>query len=311
MNKKILDLVLMEFQTKRNIAELKREQNLEKARQYDEYKQIEREINQLIFNIGKLKFEQKDIKKEEQKLKELEAKKQEFLIDKGINPNSLKPNYDCKLCNDTGFYNGKLCKCLKQAYNNKIMQSSNIELDKFPSLTDYNAECFDDEEKLNIKKVVSNLLNFANNLETSATKNVMLVGGTGVGKTYVAKCLGKQVLQNGNTVLFISAFNLNNTFLKVHTSSEINKISLLQNLIDVDLLIIDDLGTEPLLKNVTREYLLLLLNERINANKSTVITTNLMPNNILDVYLERVYSRLFNKQNCALLYLKGKDLRVK
>lgn len=311
MNKKILDLVLMEFQTKRNIADLKREQNLEKARQYDEYKQIEREINQLIFNIGKLKFEQKDIKKEEQKLKELEAKKQEFLIDKGINPNSLKPNYDCKLCNDTGFYNGKLCKCLKQAYNNKIMQSSNIELDKFPSLTDYNAECFDDEEKLNIKKVVSNLLNFANNLETSATKNVMLVGGTGVGKTYVAKCLGKQVLQNGNTVLFISAFNLNNTFLKVHTSSEINKISLLQNLIDVDLLIIDDLGTEPLLKNVTREYLLLLLNERINANKSTVITTNLMPNNILDVYLERVYSRLFNKQNCALLYLKGKDLRVK
>ena len=311
MNKKILDLVLMEFQTKRNIAELKSEQNIEKARQYDEYKQIEREINQLIFNIGKLKFEQKDIKKEEQKLNELEIKKQKFLTEKGIDPNSLKPNYNCNLCNDTGFYNGKLCRCLKQAYNNKIMQSSNIELDKFPSLTDYKTECFDDEEKLNINKVVGNLLNFANNLETSTTKNIMLVGGTGVGKTYVAKCLGKQVLQNGNTVLFISAFNLNNTFLKVHTSSEINKILLLQNLIDVDLLIIDDLGTEPLLKNVTREYLLLLLNERINAKKSTVITTNLMPNNILDVYLERVYSRLFNKQNCALLYLKGKDLRVK
>ena len=311
MNKKILDLLLMDYQTKRNIAELKSEQNLEQARKFEEFNQIEKSIKQTIFEIGKLKFEQKDISCEEKKLKQLEYKKENFLKAKGIDPNSLKPNYSCKMCNDTGFYNGKICKCLMQAYNNEIMQSSNIELDKFPSLLEYKTDCFDEDEKPNIEKVVKNLLNFANNLEISTTKNIMLVGGTGVGKTYVAKCLGKQVLQNGNTVLFISAFNLNNTFLKVHTSGEINKISLLQNLIDVDLLIIDDLGTEPMLKNITREYLLLLLNERINANKSTVITTNLMPDNLLNVYLERVYSRLFNKQNCALLYLKGKDLRVK
>ena len=72
---------------------------------------------------------------------------------------------------------------------------------------------------------------------------------------------------------------------------------------------IDDLGTEPVLKNVTLEYLYLILNERLTSNKATVITTNLDLNGIINRYGERIYSRITNKSNTFVCRFTGADLR--
>ena len=103
---------------------------------------------------------------------------------------------------------------------------------------------------------------------------------------------------------------MNNMFLKYHTSFDANKHIHISPLLDSEFLFIDDLGTEPILKNVTQNYLYLILSERERHNKPTIITTNLMPENILDRYGERIYSRIANKSSSLLVHLTGKDLRL-
>ena len=81
-------------------------------------------------------------------------------------------------------------------------------------------------------------------------------------------------------------------------------------LIKCDMLIIDDLGTEPIMQNITREYLFTLLNERLTQRRHTVIATNLGIPELLNRYGERVFSRLFDTMNVSVTQLKGKDLRM-
>ena len=77
-----------------------------------------------------------------------------------------------------------------------------------------------------------------------------------------------------------------------------------------ELLVIDDLGTEPRYNNVTCEYLLMVIEERTSKGLSTMITTNLSPDRILRTYNERIYSRLFDKRRSVTLLFEGEDLRL-
>ena len=110
-----------------------------------------------------------------------------------------------------------------------------------------------------------------------------------------------------NWQLAPTAFNLNSLFLKYHTTNVKERDYILTNLIETDVLLIDDLGTEPIIKNVSIEYLTLLLTER--QNKHTIIATNLTDEEIQNKYGDRVFSRLTNKNMSKLLYLDGDDLR--
>ena len=65
-----------------------------------------------------------------------------------------------------------------------------------------------------------------------------------------------------------------------------------------------------MLKNVTKEYLLILINERLAKNKATIITTNLQPEDIIKIYGQRFASRIFDKHNSAIINFTGKDLRM-
>ena len=80
--------------------------------------------------------------------------------------------------------------------------------------------------------------------------------------------------------------------------------------VNCDVLFLDDLGSENKIKNVTNEYLYLVLNERMLNHKKTVITTNLNLAQIQDVYGERIFSRLMHKKHSLKIKMEGKDLRV-
>ena len=77
-----------------------------------------------------------------------------------------------------------------------------------------------------------------------------------------------------------------------------------------DVLLIDDLGTEPILKNVTKEYLYNLINVRQINNLPTIISTNLSEDDILSRYDERIFSRLANKNLSINLLLTSSDKRI-
>ena len=107
-------------------------------------------------------------------------------------------------------------------------------------------------------------------------------------------------------------FAKNNDFLKLHTSKEQkDKISYMDKYLAPDVLIIDDLGSEPTYKNVTKEYFYLLLNQRGLDQKITLISTNLLPSNLSDRYGERCFSRIINKAHNLFLKIENDDLRFR
>ena len=103
---------------------------------------------------------------------------------------------------------------------------------------------------------------------------------------------------------------MNNLFLKYHCAPLEEKDNVLEKILECDLLLIDDLGTENILKNVTNEYLYLIINQRLETNKNTIITTNLNADDLKNLYDERIVSRLANKQTCITAVLPGSDLRL-
>ena len=84
----------------------------------------------------------------------------------------------------------------------------------------------------------------------------------------------------------------------------------MENILDVDVLFVDDLGTENVYRNVTAEYLFVVINERIARGKQTFISTNLSLADIRTAYDERIFSRLVDKNVTFLAQLVGDDKRI-
>lgn len=309
--KDLLKQIFGELSLNRNNAIFVAEQNKKMAESNKKYFDLELEERIVKMNIGKAKFEKKSTKKLETQLATLDDKKKVALKEIGLQPEDLLPKFNCLKCGDTGIFEDEICSCVKQKYNNKLMELCGVDLADVTYLNNYDFKFFGSaEERKFAEKCVVTLEDFVKKFDTLKMKNIVMCGASGTGKTYLTKCIAKELIAKNITTLFVSSFDLNNLFLEQHTSNFGEKNNM-QNLIDVDALIIDDLGTEPMRKNVTKEYLLILLNERLCKNKSTIITTNLSPDDLLARYEERIFSRIFNKRTTLVLKFDGKNVRLK
>ena len=223
----------------------------------------------------------------------------------GVKKSDLKPKYDCKLCNDTGFTkNGEKCSCYNLALKKIAFDALGIEN---PVLSSFENSKY--EDKNGLKKIYDKIRVYCEKFTPSTAKNIVVSGDVGTGKSFLAGAIVTQVEKAGYNPIFITAQNLNNVFLKYHTAP-IDEKSLYSSLLcDCDLLVIDDLGCEPPFKNVTNEYLLMVLCERTAKSLPTIITTNLSQNQLLDRYGDRVLSRLNDKRRGSFIEIKGEDLR--
>jgi len=206
--------------------------------------------------------------------------------------------YSCHLCNDKGILNGEYCKCLKKQISKIMLEDSGFE-----SLADFKDCTFsNDTTKLFYHKMQQ----WCN---SDFKKNLIYISGpTGVGKTHLIKCMAKQLLERGKILKIVTAYSLNQDlkqFLKT------NNDDILKKYLEVEILFIDDLGTEPLLKNVTQQGLYLLINERKMRKLPTIITANLTLDEICDRYDERIYSRIADRQTSINFLLSGDDIRLK
>ena len=139
-------------------------------------------------------------------------------------------------------------------------------------------------------------------------KNLFFYGDTGVGKTFLSNCVAKELLEKGYSVIYFTAFQLFDILSKGVFSKDADAIAAHQNIFDCDLLIIDDLGTE-FSNSFTSSQLFLCVNERILRQKSTIISTNLNMNNLVELYSERTLSRI--SSNYSIIKLFGDDIRIK
>ena len=121
--------------------------------------------------------------------------------------------------------------------------------------------------------------------------------------------LASELLSKNLSVCFVTAFEFNNLMLRYHTSDVAKRSQYMDFLLDCDMLIIDDLGTEPVLKSVTKEYLYNVVDTRIVNGKKTMITSNLNLEELMARYGERTISRMTNKSYSVTRELLGDDLR--
>ncbi|WP_312497282.1 ATP-binding protein [Anaerosporobacter sp.] len=251
---------------------------------------------------------------------DLSMRKIEILTENGYPSNYLMPTYHCKDCKDTGYIENEKCYCFKQAIVDLLYSQSNIkgimEQENFSTFRyDFYTDSYIEETTnltplANIKKVVSSCKEYIDTFD-STYSNLLLYGNAGVGKTFLANCIAKELLDRSHTVIYLTAFQLfdileKNKFNKDQEKSEANEQ--FEYILDCDLLIIDDLGTE-LNNSFVTSQLYLCINERHLRKKSTIISTNLSWDNLNTNYSERIFSRLAS--NYRLLKIVGDDIRIK
>jgi len=301
MNKqKMITTIKQEFMLKRIRAEEKAEENLNKLKQDDEFNSLYSTYTSTQLKYIKSKYEKENLELKNQ-VEKLKEKLSNLMLKQGMSFNDLSPKYDCKICKDTGVDNGKICSCLLNELNKKISLMSSSQTN-FKAFEDCN-ECIMDETD---KKAMKLLKDWCALYPKVNKININILGGAGRGKTFMLECVANELIKKGHIVCFKTAFELNELARLYH----IGKSYEFSNCIDADILIIDDLGTEPVLKNVTKEYLYNLINVRQIKKRPTFISSNLSQEDILSRYDERIYSRLANKNLALNIFLTSKDKRI-
>lgn len=246
-------------------------------------------------------------------------RQQQLLADAGYPANYLEPTFTCPDCQDTGFINGEKCHCFKQAMVDLLYNQSNIHdiLDKENFDTfDINYYSSKKDKHLGIspyelmQATLHTCREFINDFDHHA-RNLLFYGATGVGKTFLSHCIAKELLETSHTVLYLTAFHLldilqDNTF--GHDELDDNGENMFGSILDCDLLIIDDLGTE-LNNSFFSSQLFLCINERLTNRKSTIISTNLALDELQNQYSERISSRILSYYDVLLIL--GDDIRIK
>ena len=300
----------VEFARKKVMAEKIASQNLSRVNANPVYKRLDSLERQLVLEISKCKTKNDSFKNLKANLETLRTEKSKILASMQMKESDLKPKYSCKNCLDTGFVNGKPCDCYKKRKNMELIKAFGLQANKDCSFKNFDTKiCKNEKQAENLKKIAEILEKWSEKYPNNTKNNIVIVGKTGVGKTHLTSCLANELLEKDVSVCFITAFDLNESFLKYHTSFDKTKYSWIEPFIEADVLFIDDLGTEPVLKNVTKNYFYLVLSERERYNRPVIITTNLMLDELNNRYDERICSRLCNKRNSNLIFIDGDDLR--
>ena len=296
----------------------RREEVYQKAPQI---KQIEDEISSQAVRCARRLLDGDTGAKEElkQHIEDLREQKEVLLSAFGFPADYMEMHYVCPECQDTGYIDGKKCRCFKKEEIRLLYSQSNIEevllRENFDS---FSYEYYDDRVVIpEIQMTVADYMRqvhtwckeYVENFEKKGG-NLIFTGSTGVGKTFLTNCIAKALIDQYQSVIYLSSNDLFDVFSKnkFHYDTEEEMKDMYQYILDCDLLIIDDLGTE-LNNTFVSSQLFYCINERLLRKKSTIISTNLSMTMLRDTYSDRISSRIISQYSIIPLY--GDDIRTK
>ena len=226
----------------------------------------------------------------------------------GLPEDYLEEHYRCPVCRDTGYVGdapARFCACFERRL--AAGEQSGQAAQTFET---FNAAFVPEEkgQRARLLEAKRLLEEFADRYPEARWRNVVLSGAGGLGKSFLLNCVYARVGGRGFPVTRTTAYRMFDAMRRRHVG-DAEEADGFAALLEAPLLLVDDLGTEPMMRNITVEYLFLLVNERMEAGLSTMVTTNLTPAQIQERYGERVCSRLFDRLSALAIKLEGKDLR--
>ena len=254
-----------------------------------------------------------------EKMAELNADIRTALRDAGLPEDYLAPVYKCPVCRDTG-YTGEpvreMCACMKQAYAEKVRGRIGLDGAKAETFENYDENVIPDGTIAGSRLTQRALTGmarktchaWADRWPETVSRDMLLTGKSGLGKTFLMRCMANRLIERGYNVLLVSAGRF---FQAARNHYFGNDEDELNEMLEADVLMIDDLGTEPMMQNITVEQLFRVINERQNANRPTVISSNLDLGELKMRYTERIMSRMSDPRSCTVVTLAGQDIRLR
>ena len=222
----------------------------------------------------------------------------------------------CGACGGTGYIGANMCTCLselcRQEQKKELTSLSGNGRESFDSFRlDYYPDTHDVTLGGKPRRLMQFNLNYcrqyANRFGPGAD-NLLFVGAAGLGKTFLAICIARQVADRGYSVVYETAIRVFSDFeeekFTAHYSESARGLS--KKYLECDLLIIDDLGTE-MTTQFTVSALYHIMNTRMMENKATIITSNLGDNEFEQRYSPQIASRITGEYQ--VVKFAGEDIR--
>jgi len=289
----------------------------EVAQKAPELQEIEKNVARLSVQLAMLNFKRQISHDEEfmvlkKEITEQRGRRLEILSSLGYPLDYLEQHYHCTKCQDTGYIRQDKCTCYKQKLIDVYHMTSDFNdlireytFDKFKlDLYGNEATNFPMSPRENMTTILESVMGYMRNFKETQT-NLLFYGSPGTGKTFLSSCIAKELLDKGNLVIYRTSDGLIQNLKDIKFN---DNFELLELLLNCDLLIIDDLGTE-LTTDFSKVELFNFLNSKILRKKKLLVSTNLTIEDIKNRYDERIYSRLVG--DFTLFKFIGDDLRIK
>ena len=304
-----------ELDRRRNEAEKSRKARRDEiAAKFPELIKIEQEMSaaglSVIKALGMGDDSQDYIKFLEATNLNAQKRRAELLRENGYPEDYLKVNYFCSKCNDKGFKDGFMCSCHKLLLKNIAYKKlcSQFPVDKC-SFSNFDLAFYPDRggditPRKRMKAVFDYCKSYAEDF-SNQSQSLLMLGNTGLGKTHLSLAIAGQVINRGYGVIYASVQNILNK-LENEKFGRSSTSDTEKNLLECDLLILDDLGTE-FSTQFTVSAIYNIINSRLLASKPTIISTNLTMEQLEGVYTQRISSRILSEY--TILQFDGTDVR--
>ena len=314
MNQELYDRLMDSYR-------LTREQNArEEARRRDEAKKSDPELarlmderHQMILTFGRAAIQKEPAEDLTERMREYNRQIRERLMLRGFPPDWLEPVYTCPKCRDTGLMGEEerfYCDCFRK----KVLELTDtvgtgkesfeaFDETVFPQTAPEGMEITQREEMRRVRAMCEK---YADQYPFQQPADLLLYGSSGLGKSYLMCCIARRLREKGADAELISSYDV----IRLLRDAYFGRQDETDRLFNADVLLVDDLGMEPMMENVTLEQLFHLISVRRSRSLPMVFSTNLTMSELKKRYSERISSRLLDATLCRVIPLKGRDIRL-
>ena len=248
----------------------------------------------------------------------LQAERKKLLEEMDLPEHYLEEIPECVFCSDTGYREGRVCRCLRRYYSQEQQKELSRMLDLgSQSFDSFSLDWYSDRVEPGAprsarshmeERVYNHCAEFAHRFGKKGAENLLLFGAPGLGKTHLSAAIAREVSEEGWSVVYDTAAHVFSCFEqeKFNRDEDGESASDVERILNCDLLILDDLGTE-MVTTFVQSALYQIINTRLMEKRSTIISTNLTPDKIAQRYSQQIASRIEGEYH--LLPFVGEDIR--